>query len=404
MNKCSEYCINFNIPWNDSDLVKCTGPCNRDLHDICANLPRNYKNSGSLAKYLKECFICTDCRSFSFRFEKQFEEMQKGVQESLVKITSTITNLDKKIDTNHSSLSDAFDDLSKDVDLLKKDLMKKLNDSMKKPDESISSNTVATNSDFESLKALIDSEFRSVKEDIKLLTEKVNCNLDSSFDTFRYNQTLINENAEDALSGSLHTELLTSSATFDLTRNTSPNVEKSPKRNSSSQSISVSKNKKEKNAEYDLIETDAGFQLAIGKKNKNKKVKFVENLNNDRKNPRQDKMESKDKKRINREKNKYELIYVTRTPNYMNEGELSRYLVNELRIKEHSCHLVVPYNKRRCDLNYLNFKIRVLSTDVDTLMNSDSWPFGVVVKRWKTGADRQRTGKMSEFRPNFYHH
>lgn len=96
----------------------------------------------------------------------------------------------------------------------------------------------------------------------------------------------------------------------------------------------------------------------------------------------------------------YELIYVTKTPNDLNEGDLSRYLKNDLKITDHSCHLVVPFNKRRSELRYLNFKVRVLSSDVDYLLQKNMWPLGVEVRKWKTGYER--CNEVPPFKQDFH--
>lgn len=158
--------------------------------------------------------------------------------------------------------------------------------------------------------------------------------------------------------------------------------------------------KKDRNVRIDLIETDDDFQLVTNKKHKkglSKRVHFDKQVDQNEARPALTK-----NKTIN--KSNHELIYVTNTPTYMNEGEMSRYISKILKIKDHTCHLVVPFNKMRSELQYLNFKVRVLSSDAPLLMRKDSWPHGVVPRKWKTGYERSNGFNSPPFRPNFRHH
>ena len=89
----------------------------------------------------------------------------------------------------------------------------------------------------------------------------------------------------------------------------------------------------------------------------------------------------------------------------MNEGSLSGYIKNELKIKDYSCHLVVPYNMKRSELKYLNFKVRALKSDVDLLLRKDSWPDKIKSRMWKTGYERRKFGyndnESPKYKPNF---
>lgn len=161
------------------------------------------------------------------------------------------------------------------------------------------------------------------------------------------------------------------------------------KRNVNANNINVNRGRKQFfNADdFELIEKETHFELnGVSKKAI----------------PHRRKDESTKKIPITK-KSTYELLYLTKTPTYMNEGELSNYLHSVLNIREHSCHLVVPFNKKRSELKYLNFKIRVLSTDVDLLLRKDSWPYGVFVRKWRTGYER-KNNESPPFKPNFRRH
>lgn len=174
-------------------------------------------------------------------------------------------------------------------------------------------------------------------------------------------------------------------------------------RSPGAQAKPLQKNSKrnDRNSDVEIFETDADFQLVFDKK-RNKVTKKVQFADTNRKSNSNNSKSKPFPSRNSEEKPNYELIYVTKTYPDLNEGELSRYLRNELKIMDHSCHLVVPFNKRRCDLKYLNFKVRVLSSDVDYLMRKDNWPTGVVVRKWMSGYEKRKDSNIPPFKPNFY--
>lgn len=87
---------------------------------------------------------------------------------------------------------------------------------------------------------------------------------------------------------------------------------------------------------------------------------------------------------------KRSLLYITNTPTSMNEGEILYYLKNNFQITDATCHLVVPYNKKRSELKYLNFKISVSNTAAKMLCGKNSWPNGVRCRKWLTGSERSK--------------
>lgn len=259
----------------------------------------------------------------------------------------------------------------------------------------------------------------------------MDANLDTSFDNFKYCQTYINENAANASNVSLFDELLRQDDVEDLTtksqKATDHNdkatsatagpsgpkprsilkncaevvfgpITKVPKKTAntavSTKTAAAKKGGKDKEDGHVLIENDNNFILVEKKKKKAKNsvksVKFVKNPVNfaKRNNARDDTTK------------KFDLVYITNTTTNLNEGELARYIHEELNVDNHSCHLVVPYNKRRSELKYLNFKVRVPHSKVDILLDPRSWPKGVRPKKWLTGSERNRDSDK-QFKENF---
>lgn len=165
----------------------------------------------------------------------------------------------------------------------------------------------------------------------------------------------------------------------------------------------TSKNKKQSDHHIQLTENENSFELIYPRKKNGKQKQFMASNKNDgrRKQGSTSKVESSNIS----SKGEYDLVYITNVPTWMNEGTLSGYIKNELNIRDFSCHLIVPFNMRRSELRYLNFKIRALKTDVDLLLRKENWPDNVRPRLWKIGHKKrmidQDSRESGPYKPNF---
>lgn len=412
---------------NTEATIKCNGPCEMIFHDVCAELPRNWTSS-RLAGIIRSHFTCTKCKNTGIDILEKMNDLEALLNAKFTGLDEKMNKLIKDSTTNHNTLSDGLDNLSRDIDNIKtgENFFTTLFEKTKAKNNTLNFAISDLRSELTELKnslakqdnmktyiddidALISTKINGIganivtlSDEFQNLTKKVEASLNASFDTFDEDRALKNKPAP--LSTSLFDEIRQISPeaeAFDDGR-----VDNSPKKIASkpveSHHVSVpritqnSKHKKDRNENVELIETDAGFNLVINKKKQmTKKVYFDDKV-------------KKNIIKTNLPKNRndmkdpiYDLIYITKTPTYMNEGVLSRFIKTEFKIKDHSCHLVVPFNKTRSELKYLNFKVRVLRSDVDLLLRKENWPHGVVPRKWVTGFEKRKGENNPPLKPDF---
>lgn len=459
VNKCSVNCTSA-VPLTKKDGIRCNGPCSILFHDVCSGLPRGTIQSRCI-EIIRKLYICDECKAYYSMLDKRMNNLEEKFASEIDAISAKMDKIIGDSASRHRIISDELDDVGKGIqqintgeplsskivakigkssssavaenfhslkDLIMdfkteldgiKSVLKMMNNNVKSNDVSDIKKYIddTLSSKFDDFSSVISS----LSVDLRNLTTKVGVSttsdLNASFDTFEY----VNASKNVTHSTSLHEELgqESDSSLMILNKTADPTPPSSsthagiPAKNcvapgksqrphhtgAKAKSLQTNRPRNDRNRDVEIFETDADFKLVFDKKRKKltKEVHFADI------NGKTDSNKSKSVSSRNLEKKpKYELIYVTKTCPDLNEGELSWYLRNELKIVDHSCHLVVPFNKRRCELKYLNFKVRVLSSDVDYLMRKDNWPPGVVVRKWMSGYERRKDGDIPPFKPNFY--
>jgi hypothetical protein len=133
MSKCSVNCVSFGI---NSEYLTCTGPCRITYHDACTGITtRHWRTSEALTKYLRDNFICEDCKSFLTRATVKLEQIGNELNEKFKIFDSILKNMELKINNSYQALSDTVDDLNLDLTEVK-DQLRTLPDKINKKKDS----------------------------------------------------------------------------------------------------------------------------------------------------------------------------------------------------------------------------------------------------------------------------
>lgn len=100
------------------------------------------------------------------------------------------------------------------------------------------------------------------------------------------------------------------------------------------------------------------------------------------------------------QRGKRKILYLTNAHHETNEAQIMRYVKDEFNVQDVSCNAVVPWNRRRSELEFVNFKITVPESSVHDMLNQTRWPREVRIREWSIGS--QRSPSSEDFRRNRY--
>lgn len=95
-------------------MIECKGPCGNTFHDVCASLPRNWRASASLEKYLKENFFCNICKNSTYVNNDviaKLDVLEEKFMENFGLMDKRIDAVSKNASLHHDILSDSLDGL-----------------------------------------------------------------------------------------------------------------------------------------------------------------------------------------------------------------------------------------------------------------------------------------------------
>lgn len=391
-------------------VLVCQGLCHRKLHGPCIGAPRNVLVS-SITTFLVQHFVCTECTN-------SVEILKKSEESYMEKFTFLETSIKSIISSNQRVRND-FEDLKTNIcerlDILTKDIesLGTTNGSHKRQD--------STNKEFYELKDDLELKFdematkvgdmfakyyilnkkneskkavsKAVSKDVVLSPQEI----DLSF-----------YDAEAAGADPVHHQTLYEEMNKDLEdrqHNLSFNSVNSAIDDALNSSPKTSTKEREKIRDKATVEEkEAATSTSPSKKGKKKKKKSKKKAVDEKVAPSAKKADVAAKKSRTKDDKNYELkdlgdhfrlveknssddseiFYVRNVTTEANEATIINYVNRHFNIMDIRCREVVPYNMRRSDLKFKNFKLNVPRKDAQKIADNRNWPNGVSIRRWST--------------------
>lgn len=143
-----------------------------------------------------------------------------------------------------------------------------------------------------------------------------------------------------------------------------------------------------------------GLALLIDAVNSQKTVPAQNNNNNNRNLQKTVPAQNNNNNR-NSPKYRKKVLYLTNVSCETNEAQIVRYIKDKFNVHDLTCNVVVPWNKRRCDLNFINFKICVPENCAQDLLNQSAWPRNVRIRNWDVNSHRDDSTGFQQNRHDF---
>lgn len=359
---CFECLEDINGPADE--ILKCTGPCSREVHDTCASLPRGWRSS-TLAKHVLSTFVCSKCRHslvFLRDFASKFKSLEEKLTGKIEVLENNVGKVSKQMTVNHAHVSEWMDNFATqynndEITLHIANLQKNMDDVCHVLDSDANKLHVLETGIRETHRILQGQNEKSIGDEIE-------------------------DSENNDPSGDLTPPSVSEHAT-NIDNNSPKNLPKKPKKTPKivvNSGIEKRKKKRSKNKKKvssnspSTADSTSSFSMP---ELLNGIASLITSIREPSAVPPSAVLPPPKKKKM---------LFISNVNTETNEADIVTHIKEKFNVHDVTCNVVIPWNKRRCDLRYLNFKLVVPDEHYKKLLNQSKWPNKVIVREWSTNS------------------